>query len=350
MAPHEPDAQARDRQLLTLACASGSCDTHCRDRSEALKIRDSLSSMDVMLPNSLELSVVVPVRDRFDELRYCLRALSAQTLSPERFEILVCDDGSIPPVPQRWDDLGSSPPVIRYFRQPPRGPAAARNMGIRDARAPIVAFIDSDTIPQPGCLSALVQALAENPQAVGVEGAVVPPLPRSSPLEEAPCNDRGGVFLTANAAYRRDALLRVGGFDESFPYPAFEDVDLALKLEPYGRIAWAADAVVVHPWRRMTWGAAARRVRYIESLLTVALRHGCLGWRHHPTRWPRLRTSVAVLVTLPVGRILDASKFIARCPIDSLLRIGHSLAEVVLALTLLPVWLIRSSVARSATR
>ena len=292
---------------------------------------------------SHDLSVVVPVRNRTVDLHACLDAFAVQSLDRQRFEILVCDDGSHPVAAEQIRRLCADRPLVRYLSQPPRGPAAARNLGIRHARSAVVAFIDSDTIPQPDCLNVLLRVLSDNPDAVGVEGAVVPPRPRISPLEEAPCNDHGGVFLTANAAYRREALLQVGGFDESFPYPAFEDVDLALKLEPYGRIAWAADAVVVHPWRRMTWRAVVRRVRYIESLLTVALRHGCLGWRHHPTRWPRLRTSVAVLVTLPAGRILDAVKFIARCPIDSALRIGHSLAEAVLALTLLPIWLLRCS-------
>ena len=291
----------------------------------------------------LELSVVVPVRNRIDDLQTCLAALRAQTLDPSRFEILVCDDGSEPPVSNPNRDEDCSLPTIRVLRQPPRGPAAARNLGIGHARAPVVVFIDSDTIPQPGCLSALLQALTHNPDAVGVEGAVVPPRSRLSPLEEAPSNERGEVFLTANAAFRREALLQVGGFDESFPYPACEDVDLALALEPFGPIVWAPDVVVVHPLRRMTWRAAAWRVRYLDSLLSLAVRHGCLGWPNHPTRWPRLRIAIAALFTLPLGRVCDAARFILRCPKDVLIRVAHSLGEAMLALVRLPRWLMHSS-------
>jgi GT2 family glycosyltransferase len=172
---------------------------------------------------------------------------------------------------------------------------------------------------------------------------VLPPRPRATPLEEAPLNDRGGVYLTANAAFRRDVLLQVGGFDESFPYPAFEDTDLALELERLGRIVWAPDAVVVHPWRRMTWRATARRVRYIDSLLSVGQRHGCLGWRHHPTNWPRVRVIFATLITLPLGRILDSLRFLFRCPGDSMLRILYTIGEAALSLVRVPRWLATSA-------
>ena len=104
---------------------------------------------------------------------------------------------------------------------------------------------DSDTIPAPDWLSKLVSALDTNPNASGVEGKVIAKnAGEFDPIGEGPSNLEGGVFLTCNCAYRRDALDRVGGFDESFPYPAYEDTDLAARVTEIGTIVWQPEAVI----------------------------------------------------------------------------------------------------------
>src|SRR5690606_29145227 len=109
-----------------------------------------------------------------------------------------------------------------------------------------------------------------------------------SPLEEAPRNE-GGVHLTANMAYRRAVLLEVGGLDEAFPLAAFEDVDLALSIRDRGSFAWAPNAIVMHPWRKVTLRSSLRRMKQMDWLLVTALRYGCLGWENRPTKYPRMR-------------------------------------------------------------
>ena len=86
-----------------------------------------------------QVSVVIPVRNRPDVLRRNLSALASQDFASKDFEVLVCDDGST-------DDIQS---VVESFRmvlnvqllkQKPKGPAGARNLGIRESIAPIVIF------------------------------------------------------------------------------------------------------------------------------------------------------------------------------------------------------------------
>ena len=191
-------------------------------------------------------------------------------------------------------------PRVRYLHQDHKGPAAARNLGAGHARSAIVVFTDSDTLPQPGWLAAILAPFS-SPDVIAVEGPVRPPRPAESPLEEAPRNE-GGVHLTANMAYRRQILVEIGGLDEQFPLPAFEDVDLALCAAQHGKIAFAATALVIHPWRRVTLASSLRRLRQLDWLIVTAQRHGCLGWVDRPTRHPRSRVIKAALVTLPAGR------------------------------------------------
>ena len=72
-----------------------------------------------------QISVVIPTRDRPSALDACLAGLEAQTLSPERFEVVVVDDGGSAPVDEivaRKDDRLR----ISLSRRPHAGPAAAR--------------------------------------------------------------------------------------------------------------------------------------------------------------------------------------------------------------------------------
>src|SRR5262245_43038369 len=118
------------------------------------------------------ISVVVPTRNRAADLGRCLEALAEQDISLDSFEVLVCDDGSTEPIETIVGEYARRGLRVRHLSQSPRGPAAARNLGIRNARAGIVAMTDSDTLPDRGWLRRLGQALTDHPEAVAVEGQV----------------------------------------------------------------------------------------------------------------------------------------------------------------------------------
>lgn len=217
------------------------------------------------------ISVVVSTFNRPARLERLLDALRAQTLAPDRFEVIVVDNGSGPETGRVLDlELDAHRLALRRVRhEVTRGHAGGRNAGWRLARAPLVAFTDDDCRPEPGWLQALVAACARHPGAV-VQGPTRPdPDERSRDgwLSHTVRIERlGPQFETCNIVYPRTLLERLGGFDESFGLrPAGEDTDLAWRaIECGAATAFAPEAVVRHAVERV--GARGR--------LSIAARWG----------------------------------------------------------------------------
>lgn len=264
-------------------------------------------------------SVVVPCRNRAGELKRCLESLIQQQFPKEGYEVIVCDDGSEEDIESVIQEITWKGLKVSYNRQAPKGPAAARNLGIRMAQGQIIAMTDSDTIPQPNWLAKLCEALSNNPQAVAVEGKVYAENEGEyAPLGEGPTNKCGGVFLTCNCAYRRDVLLRVGGFDETFPYAAYEDVELAARAQEFGEIIWQPEAIVIHPERRLTFTGVLKKLRHWEYVLIIGLRYGYLAWKKYPVTNPRWRVVILSTVALPLAKFKKSLQWAWRRPAAAL--------------------------------
>ena len=229
--------------------------------------------------DGVRLSVVIPTFRRPALVVRCLDAVIAQRLDPAAYEVIVVDDGRTPDTQAAVEDVARKHPAhtIRYLRpHGGHGPAAARNAGWQAARAPVVAFTDDDTIPDPDWLGAGERAV--EPDVVAVSGRVVVPSP-NPPVDGAPAAPtdhelmtRGletAEFVTANAFVRRSALSQVGGFDERFKRAWREDSDLQFALLDKGRIARCEAAVVEHPVRAEAWGVSLRQQKnvFYDALL-----------------------------------------------------------------------------------
>lgn len=283
-----------------------------------------------------EVSVIIPARDRPDALIDVLDDLARQDFPRDRFEVLVCDDGSVTDLRNRVEQMKSDGLHLVYLRQPPRGPATARNLGIRNARGDIIAMTDSDTRPDSAWLRLLVEALEGDAEAAGVEGLVrADNEGEYDPLGEGPTNLQGGVYLTCNMAYRRSVLEAVGGFDETFPYPAYEDTDLAARVAETGKkILWEPRAIVTHPQRPLTLRTVFKKLRHWEYVLLMGLRYGYLGWRKYPTRHPRIRIAALSTIALPLSKLRTAVSWSSKRPLASLKLAFFGLCEGVGALFL----------------
>jgi GT2 family glycosyltransferase len=211
------------------------------------------------------ISVVIPTYRRPDLLERCLFALNAQDLDPSLFEIRVVDDASSSETLLQVERLSKQFRVpLTYLANPIRsGPAAARNRGWRSAQGKIIAFTDDDTIPD---VSWLRQGLAEmsRPGVIAVAGKVVVPLPENPTDYEL---DAAGLataeFVTANCFCTKEALEKVGGFDERFTQAWREDSDLHFSLlgfihrsEGTLKMVRNSKAIVVHPIRPGKWGVS----------------------------------------------------------------------------------------------
>jgi len=248
-------------------------------------------------------SVVIPTYERKERLRACLEALTAQSVDSRAFEVIVVDDGSRDGTEVLIRDLAPPPFELRYVRQKNRGPAAARNRGIEEARGTLVAFTDDDCVPAPDWLRRLQEAL-EGPAGdglAGVGGATFP-VRVETPVEKllalrnqehyAPLGGTGALLLaTCNAAFRRAALRQVRGFDEEFRFPGGEDTELCLRLAERGhRLGTAPGAVVFHHHRED-----------LSGLLNTFFRYGLgNGLRlRRERRWLLVLANLASLAMLP---------------------------------------------------
>jgi glycosyltransferase involved in cell wall biosynthesis len=269
--------------------------------------------------NPIEISVIIPVHNRREDLRRCLLALAAQDFARDKFEVIVCDDGSDEDLKPVIEDLRRSGVAIKYLRQKQKGPAAARNQCLRLAIGRLVAMTDSDTLPQHSWLRKLAAGLNDNPDAIGIEGKVYAENEGEfGPLGEGPTNKTGGVYLTCNCAYRRDVLLQVGGFDESFPYPAYEDAELAARVRLLGPIIWQPEAIVIHPQRRLTLRTVLKKLRHWKYVQLMGYRYGYLAWERYPVKYPGLRVAALSVIALPLAKLKSASRWLVRRPVAAI--------------------------------
>jgi GT2 family glycosyltransferase len=233
-----------------------------------------------MTDDSPAVSVVVATKDRERRLAGLLRALGEQRLDPERFEVIVVDDGSADGTSDLLELAAGSSPFSLAFISLGRasGPAAARNAGWRRARAGLVAFTDDDCEPDPRWLEEALAAADGRLDSL-VLGPTLP-LPGElhllgpfSRTREIP--GLSPWFPTCNILYPREMLDRLGGFDESFPEALGEDTDLGWRAVATGaRVRFAPRALVYH---------AVDDVGLVRHLRTALLgSDAVLAFRRHP--------------------------------------------------------------------
>lgn len=215
-----------------------------------------------------DMTLVVPVKDNAAGVRRLL------AVTPELACHVVVDDGSRVPVPDA---------SVRIER--PSGPAAARNTGARLASTELVAFLDSDTVPQPGWLDALLPQFSD-PGVVAVAPRI-----RSMPGNDAlacyeadrssldlgdrpaPVRPMSRVSYVPSAALvvRRSALAAAGWFDPTLRFG--EDVDLVWRLLEHGAVRYQPAAVVSHEPRPSLRAWLRQRYEYGTSAAPLAARH-----------------------------------------------------------------------------
>jgi len=201
-------------------------------------------------------SIVVPSYNDTDDLEKCLEALNMQTVRDD-LEIVVSLDGG--------DQLPSRVAVKadRVVQGGHSGPAGARNRGWKASTGDLVLFSDSDCIPFPDWADQMVRALNSGADAVkGVYsdgGARI--IQRLAQIEFDERYKLLSKYLTIDmidtysAGYRRSVLERTGGFDESFPFPDHEDVDLSYRMAGEGYVLRFAPEAKVSHRHRDSWRA-----------------------------------------------------------------------------------------------
>jgi glycosyltransferase involved in cell wall biosynthesis len=238
-------------------------------------------------------SVIVPVYNDPEGIAACVAGLQRQTYPHDRYEIVVVDNGSSPPV--------ALPPAanLRVELDLTPGSFHARNTGIAVAKGEVLAFIDADCAPMPAWIERGVAALAAlGTGAIGGAVQVNLPGPPRTAVEayESLYPYRQDLFIewlrfsqTANLFTQRETMDRVGHFDTEAKSGG--DAEWCHRLLAAGLpLRYAADAVVVTRPRRSVREILHRSMRLAGGRGDRARRAGNANvgwvasrlWRHRP--------------------------------------------------------------------
>lgn len=184
----------------------------------------------------ISVGVIIPAFNRQSGVLNAVASVAAQSLRPRR--VVIVDDGSQPPLQLPRDVLdGLDVQIIRHSEN--RGPAAARQTGLKALATSHVAFLDSDDTWVTSKLEKQISYLSKlaHPNGtivvcgwspVNADGEIAPPkIPRPSNDLEDFCS--GCWFSPGSTAIApRNLLLDVGGFDERLR--RLEDLDIFIRL------------------------------------------------------------------------------------------------------------------------
>lgn len=186
-----------------------------------------------------KVSVIVPTYNRAEDLRRCLNALTTQTV--DDFEVLVCDDGSTDQTADVVNEFLSWLDITYDYAENFGGPARPRNRGIRLARSPYIAFLDSDDWWSPEKLELSLRALDAGAVLVfhdlwNVQHAnqkdfnkrVVSHQPHTPVYESLLCSCTS--IPNSSVVVRTDILRSIGEICEDKEFIAVEDFDMLLRI------------------------------------------------------------------------------------------------------------------------
>ena len=200
-----------------------------------------------------QVSVVIPALDAAATIAGTLNALRVQAGAPE-FEVIVVDNGSRDETAEIARACGA-----RVRHEARRGPAAARNCGLRGAAGSVVAHLDADTVPSRKWLAEIFAPFASSAETIVAGNTLCYP-PRTAAeryaqaaglhsAERAIARAEFPFAPSLNMAVRRDAALAAGGWNDALL--TGEDVDFSHRLLKRGaaRIFYCEKAVVYHRTR-----------------------------------------------------------------------------------------------------
>lgn len=210
------------------------------------------------IPEQAPISVVIPALDAERYLETCLSDLERSLVRP--LEVIVVDDGST----DRTAEIARAHGAKVLSTGGPLGPAAARNMGAREARGEILFFIDADVCVHPGTIRRVAESFASDPGLDALIGSYddTPGSPdflsQYKNLMHCYTHQVGkrqaSTFWSGCGAVKRAVFLEHSGFATAYGRPAIEDIELGYRMRREGRkIVLDRDLLVKHLKRWTFW-------------------------------------------------------------------------------------------------
>ncbi|MFY1632111.1 glycosyltransferase [Solwaraspora sp. WMMB335] len=250
-----------------------------------------------------QVSVVIPAYNSARTLAACLAAVYAQSHPPA--EVIVADDAST----DATREIAGEFPVRLLTTPVNRGPAAARNRGIRASTGEVVFFVDADCAPSSTAIATALRILAQTPDVACVHGIyLTEPLYDDGPVEayrllhahhwRARNTGRVRTAIFALCAVRRTVFDDIGLFDENLR--ASEDVELSDRMVQRYGIWLSAELTCRHDDDSRLWPMLRKQFGRSQLLVPVAVRErGPAGLRAN--RPGGVLATAAFLATLPLA-------------------------------------------------
>ncbi len=254
-------------------------------------------------------SVVIPTYNRKPILEKCLRALERQRLGKQSliagYEIVLVDDGSTDGTLEWLAENSADFPHVRSFSQDHQGPAAARNLGVEQAKGDTIIFIDSDLVVTENFLQAHADALVQGQDKLGSDrvftyGWVINTCNFNNPTSEPYkiTDFSAAYFATGNVAISKHWLEKAGLFDTRFQLYGWEDLELGVRLKQLGLKLIKCPAAVGYHWH------PPFNLEQVPRLVEKEIQRGRMGvlfYQKHPTWEVRMMIQMTLLHRLLWG-------------------------------------------------
>jgi glycosyltransferase involved in cell wall biosynthesis len=270
-----------------------------------------------------KISVILPVHNRADVLSRAIESVLDQAL--REFELIVIDDGSTDESAKVAQSFGDERiKVIRLDRN--RGGNVARNEGIRAARAPLIAFLDSDDRYLPNKLAWVVAEFERRPKLdllvdsfikVQPPGSRKPEVVRRNPVIDDHELFRTALFTrqlwkaTPAITVKREIAIEAGLFDETLR--RLQDFDFLIRASDMANCASTDEVLWVKYWDAAAISAQDNMIsanvelvrRHPEYLRSNAYRPG-LAYALRLSAWRRLKRGDVAGIIRDVRNLGDA--------------------------------------------
>ncbi|MBI4846583.1 MAG: glycosyltransferase [Candidatus Omnitrophica bacterium] len=205
----------------------------------------------------MEVSVIIPTSNRKVQLKKCVESLFTQEFPAQQAEIIVIDDCADKNIETMLIGFKATRFPLRYFSQNHRGPAAARNLGIKKSSGNIVAFIDDDCLAEKNWLRLMHERHQNSPEYAAVGGNTIIGYEQiavqigqflSTCSIQTQINNRQETifFPTCNVSIKKEIFSMIQ-FNEKFPLPGGEDLEFFWRLFKSGfPLFWDRQIIVRH--------------------------------------------------------------------------------------------------------
>ena len=212
------------------------------------------------MENQQLISIIIPTCNRLQILKRTLHSLEKQTEGGQPFEVILIDDGSRDGTADYLKNASFSFP-FHFFSQEHKGPAAARNAGLKTAGGKTVLFLNDDCLAAPDLLYQHRRFRQKHGECAVLGRIEWPPeVPLPPAVKELaydycfpykkiinPAYVPFHYFITGNLSAPLPEVVAAGGFDEFFKDAACEDIELGYRLQHRGlRLRYNPASVAFH--------------------------------------------------------------------------------------------------------